>query len=180
MRAVGTISGPYTHLALEVTGFLAAAVVLAVLTGRKAGWTSVPLVVTVVLTVVAVPALWSGLGAMDGVRGSLILAPGITEREACFVEAGRPDALAMSRWLAEHIPASSTFAYDAGKFDTPCVQYALLPRRIVARSQSPQFLVYAKPRDPAARALLRSQHQLPVAQRRLDFLNRDIALERVR
>jgi hypothetical protein len=149
-----------------------------VLTGRRAGWTSVPLVVTVVLTVVAVPAVWGGLGTMDRVRGSLTLAPGIQEREACFVEAGRQDALAMERWLAARIPASATFAYDAGQYDTPCLQYALLPRLIVARSQSPQYLVYSEPRDPAARALLRAQRRLPAAQRRLEFLGPHIALER--
>jgi hypothetical protein len=180
MPAVGTISGPYTYLPLQVAGFLAAAVVLGVLTGRRTGWTSVPLVVAVMLAVVAVPALWGGLGTNDRVRSSLKLAPGITERETCFVEAGRPDALAVERWLAARIPASATFAYDAGQFDTPCMQYALLPRRIVARSQAPQFLVYSKPRDSAAQALLRAQRRLPRAQRRFEFFNRDVALARVR
>jgi hypothetical protein len=177
---IGTISGPYTYLPLQVAGFFAAGAILAMLIGRKAGWTSVPLAVTVMLTVVAVPALWGGLGTMDRVRASLTVSPGIAERETCFVEAGRPDALAMARWLAQRIPGSATFAYDAGQFDTPCMQYALLPRRMVARSQSPQFLVYTKPRDPAARALLRSQQHLPPGQRRLEFLNPDTALERVR
>jgi hypothetical protein len=177
---MATVSGPYTDLPLQIAGFLAGGLILALLIGRRGGWSFVPLAACVFLAILAVPALWGAAGGLDRVRGSLATAPGISEREACLVESGATEALGMSRWLAARIPASATFAYDAGEFDTPCLQFALLPRRIVARSAHPQYMVYAAPRDPADQARLRRQRKLPAAQRSIAFLTPQIGLERLR
>jgi hypothetical protein len=176
---VASVSGPYTTLFVQAIAIVAAAAVLVMLTRTVPRRVAVPITAAVLLVVVAGYQVWNASGTFDKVRGRLsTFAPGIGEKEKCLVDGGNNEIVPFVYWLAERVPESEDFHYVSSSFDRPCLQFALLPRRMVSPADEARYIVYADPQDDASKALLRVQWRRPLAQRRIEFYTRDFALER--
>lgn len=123
-------------------GFVVAAALLRALLGHRGpvgAW--VPVAVALLLAVFVVPATWNGLRAGDAVRDSLVLAPGISERENCLVEGGQNEVVGLSRFVKARVPPGASLAVH-GSVPQVCLQLSLLPRRFVLDSDPHEFTLY--------------------------------------
>jgi hypothetical protein len=138
---------------------------------------AVPTVAALVLIAVAVPSVWGSMRGLDGARDGLVLAPGINEREKCFVDSGQGWAVNFTRWVAEQIPADARFAYS-GRADPVCVQLVLFPRVWAPSDEHVRYRVYGGvvPRD--VRDRLRAEERLPAAARTVQSYGRNLLIVR--
>jgi hypothetical protein len=152
-------------LGAEVAGLVAAAAVLrALVPGGGPLRLGVPTAVALVLIAFAVPSVWGAMRGLDAGRDQLVLAPGINEREKCFVDGHEDWAVNFMRWVAQRVPEHARFAY-LGTGDPVCVQLVMLPRLLAESGQKAQFTVYANAVPEAVRAKLRAERRLPPASR---------------
>jgi len=136
------LDNSYTQVASEALGFLVAAALLRALVGRRiALGVFVPAAVALLLAVLVVPAVWNGLRAGDAVRDSLVLAPGINEREKCLVDGGHNDDVGLSRFVIAHVPPNGKLAVH-GSAPQACLQLTLLPRQFVLDSEPHEYTLY--------------------------------------
>jgi hypothetical protein len=148
-----------------VLGFVAAVVVLrALLPWRVPLRLGIPTAAALVLIAFAVPSVWAAMRGLDNGRDHLVLAPGINEREKCFVDGHQDWAVNFTRWVAARIPENARFTYK-GRADPVCVQLVLLPRLWAATGEPSQFTVYAGAVPDAVRARLRAERRLPAGSR---------------
>ena len=175
---MASLVSPYSLLLLQTIGIVAGAAALVMVVPGMRRRTAVPTAVAALLTVVAVQQLWGASGTFDRVRTTLAPAgTGVGEREKCLADGGNGELIPFVRWIAARVPENEDFHYVSGSFDRPCLQLALLPRRMVPAAGA-RYVVYANPPDPADRRLLRSQWRLKPAERRLEFYARHFAMER--
>jgi hypothetical protein len=139
---------------------------------------ALPIVAALFLTAFAVPSVWSAMRGLDGARDGLVLAPGINEREKCFVDSGQDWAVNFTRWVAKRIPRDATFSYS-GRADPVCIQLALFPRVWAASDVPSQYRVYGGVIPPAVRDQLRAEQRLPPASRTIQVYGRNLLLFKV-
>ena len=176
---MATVVSPYTVLVLQTIGILAGAAVLVMLVPAVRRRAAIPTAVALLLTVIAVHQLWAASGSFEVVRARLsTLAPGIGEREKCLVDGANNEIVPFARWIAARVPPDEDFHYVSSSFDRPCLQFALLPRRMVSPPERARYTVYADPQDSHSKRLLARQWRLRPERRTLEFYARDFALER--
>jgi len=125
-----------------VVGFVVAAALIRTLLARRIPLGAVvPAAVALLLALLVVPAVWAGLRTADGVRASLVLAPGINEREKCLVDAGHGDVVGISRFVIQNSPPDSRLAVH-GSVPQVCLQLTLLPRRFVSDAEPHDYSLY--------------------------------------
>lgn len=132
-----------------MVGFVVAAALIRTLLARRIPLGAVvPAAVALLLAVLVVPAVWAGLRTADAVRGGLVLAPGINEREKCLVDAGHGDVVGISRFVIKNVPPESQLAVH-GPVPQVCLQLTLLPRRFVSDSEPHAYSLYTGAAIPA-------------------------------
>jgi hypothetical protein len=144
---------PYFVVPFQALGVVAAGFVLSLLVPRLRLGVLVAAAATLLLVIVLVQQLWSDIINFDASRARLASAPGIGEREQCLVDGGTADQVAFVRWLAVKVPPDAKLGY-VGSFDAPCLQLALLPRRLTADRANARYVMYLDPRDERSRRLL--------------------------
>jgi hypothetical protein len=137
----------------------------------------VPTAAALVLVAFAVPSVWGAMRALDGTRDGLLLAPGINEREKCFVDTHQDWAVNFTRWVAKRIPTDAEFDY-LGRADPVCLQLVLFPRVWAATGDPAQYRIYAGIVPERVRARLRAERRLPPASRTIERYGRDLLLVR--
>jgi hypothetical protein len=137
----------------------------------------IPTAAALVLIAFAVPSVWAAMRGLDRGRDQLALAPGIDEREKCFVDAKQDWAVNFTRWVAERIPEDARFTY-MGRADPVCVQLVLLPRLWAATGERSQFSVYAGSVPEEVLARVRAERRLPAPARTVQSYGDDLLLVR--
>jgi hypothetical protein len=167
-------------LGAEVAGLVAAAAVLrALVSGGGSLRLAVPTAVGLVLIAFAVPSVWGAMRGLDTGRDNLVLAPGINEREKCFVDGHQDWAVNFMRWVARRVPEHARFAYS-GTADPVCVQLVMLPRLLADSGEQARFAVYANAVPEAVRAKLRAERRLAPASRTVQRYRDDLLVVRER
>ncbi len=124
-------------------GFVVAAAGMRALVGRPRSLAAgVPFAAAVLVTLLAVPAVWGGMRGLDSVRDGLALAPGISEREKCMLDGGHTSLIEPSRRLIGAMPAGSRFAVSGPGVDVVCLQLALLPRLMVDAKEPRDYTLH--------------------------------------
>jgi hypothetical protein len=144
---------PYFVMPFQALGIVAAAFVLSLIVPRLRFGALVATAATLLLVIVLVQQLWSDIINFDASRARLASAPGIGEREQCLIEGGAADQVAFARWIAVNVPPDAELGF-VGSFDAPCLQLALLPRRLTADVARARYVMYLDPRDERSRRLL--------------------------
>jgi hypothetical protein len=135
-----------------VAGFVLAAALFRALLGRRPPLgAAVPAVVALTFAVLVVPAVWGGMRTAGGVRGGLVLAPGINEREKCLVDGGSSDAVGISHFVIQRVPPQARLAVY-GTVPRVCLQLTLLPRRFVGAAEPHDYSLYTGDIPPDVRA----------------------------
>jgi hypothetical protein len=130
-------------------GFVVAAALIRALVGRRiALGAAVPVAVALLFAVLVVPGVWNGLRAGDAVRKSLVVAPGVNEREKCLVDGGHSDIVGLSRFVIRNVPEDARVALH-GAVPRVCLQLTVLPRRFVFDSDAHDFSLYTGSDIPA-------------------------------
>lgn len=155
----------YAALVAQVAGVLVAGFFLRRLLVRRYSFAvSTALAATILLGLLATPAVWAAIRGLDGVRAGLAVPPGFTEREKCLVDGGRPDAVGLARFLQQRMPPEARFTVR-GKLPYVCLQLAVLPRRMVERTQPHEYTVYVGPIPSEIRSRARQAETLPPESR---------------
>jgi hypothetical protein len=132
----------------------------------------IPTAAALVLIAFAVPSVWGAMRGLDRGRDQLVLAPGINEREKCFVDGHQDWAVNFTRWVAARIPEDARFRYK-GRADPVCVQLVLFPRVWAATGEASEFTVYAGAVPDDVRAKLHAERGLPARSRTVQRYNGD-------
>jgi hypothetical protein len=168
---------PYSTLLAETLGAVAAAVAVSWVI-RLTLTAGAAIVVSVVVSGLAIPLLWSGVDDAQHWRQLLRTPPGVSPRLRCLVEAGDPpglSALPVMLWLQHTMPATATYLLDSPT-DHGCVALGLLPRVPAGRGMQPEFIIYwgTIPRVILARARWERDHS--AAPRTVQLFSQSIAL----
>ena len=162
LRALATIA-PYFVVPFQALGVVAAGFVLSLILPRLRLSVLVAAAATLLLVIVLVQQLWSDIINFDASRAKLVRTPGIGEREHCLIEGGTADQVGFARWIAAKVPPDAELGF-VGSFDAPCLQLALLPRRLTADVAKARYVMYLDPRDKRSRRLLSD----PPARRQIE------------
>lgn len=172
------LDNSYTTLIAEIGGLIVAVLGLrALLQWDVPLRHAIPTVAAILLLTIAVPSVWSAMRGLDGTRDGLVLAPGINEREKCFVDARQNWAVNFMRWVSARIPKDASFAFS-GRADPVCVQLVLFPRVWAPSNEKAQYRVYAGVVPADVRARIQAERQLPPASRTIQSYGRDLLVVR--
>ena len=140
---MATIFTPYTQFLAIVAGILVGGVAAGVFLART--WTSlagtITAAVAILLCVLVLPSLWQGASGLDAAREGLRSPVPFARHDKCFYDRGRASQLGIVRWLQPRIPSGDSFALDSRSVDRTCFQLVMLPRRLVSRSDHPDWTV---------------------------------------
>jgi hypothetical protein len=164
MAAVpATIITPYSTLVVE----LGAILILALLLARvMRGYRPAEALATAgvgLLVILLGPAIWNAAAVNDQIRAALASGPGVRANEKCFTANGHGDLIPYARWLETRIPPHDDVAFSGPS--VICMQLVLLPRRFVALSANPRWLILNRRLSAAERRTVRRTRTLPVDQR---------------
>jgi hypothetical protein len=175
---MATLFTPYGDFVLVLGGLLLAAAVLGELLGgrRPPLVTTVGLMVALLLTALSVPTMWRGAAGRDQDRAGLRTPYSAVRLEKCFFDGGRAWQLRAAVAVSQRIPPGDTYAVDSGNADRACLALNMLPRRLVARSDTPRWTVRLGRADAELRARIRAESSLPPAERTVTAFTRRVFL----